>query len=651
MVAIYHVFTTRVSGGVDVFLMLSGFFVGGSLWRRFVRGRPPKARTYLARHARRLLPTAVTVLAGTAIAFLMIAPMTRWAGGARETIASLFYAENWYLAITGQEYGAADSTQSPWQHFWSMSVQGQFFLLVPLTLLAAWWLVRNRAESLRRMTLTGVVIAMTLASFGYAAWTSLHHQSIAYFDTGARLWEFTAGMLLAIALDRRVLASRWWALLSWFGIGSLLFTGVFIDGASAFPGPWTLVPIVGAALLVLAGAAPAAGSASRILGLRWIAHCGRYAYAFYLWHWPILVLVAIWRGRPSGWKVGIAILVLSAILAVLTYHLVERPLREAQESDEPKARRKQWARPILIFTTYSLGVAVAASSIGYVAFTEQRKANLSTAVEVDLSMYPGAMSVVNPELYGDYGHVPVIPPAELASEDVSRVLRDGCVTNNQSDTIVDCTYVDGDGLRVALFGGSHSEHWFEVALKLAKEHDWTLVPLLRASCPPTMPSEANGPSCERWLMSSYERLRDGNFDLVITTGTRPTNSGSGDYVPGSYHRMMETLAASSKVLAIRDNASFLESPAECYAMGAECEVPLHTRLSKEDPTKGVDIKGVEFVDANDLICPEELCRPTVGNVLVFRDRSHLTRTYVETMSAEVGRRWEAAIHRLGLMGG
>lgn len=119
LVGVYHVWAGRVSGGVDVFLMLSGFFVGGSLWRRVSTDRPIGMRKYLLRHVRRLVPAAATVLVATAIATVVLLPVTRWADAAGQTLASLLYAENWRLVIAGSQYGAVGADQSPWQHFWS----------------------------------------------------------------------------------------------------------------------------------------------------------------------------------------------------------------------------------------------------------------------------------------------------------------------------------------------------------------------------------------------------------------------------------------------------------------------------------------------------------------------------------------------------
>lgn len=225
---------------------------------------------------------------------------------------------------------------------------------------------------------------------------------------------------------------------------------------------------------------------------------------------------------------------------------------------------------------------------------------------------------------------------ELVRRDLSVVTGVGCVTPLKNPDLMDCSYVDGPGLRVAIFGDSHSEHWFEVALGLAEQYNWTLVPFLKAACQPTLPEDGSDESCQQWLEKTYTELAAGDFDLVITTVTRP--GGGSDHVPDTYAGMLDRLRAHSAVLGIRDNPSFFVDMPGCFASGDDCTFPLYSRINRQDPTDALDMPGVAFADVNDLVFPEEMCQPAVGNRLVFRDSGHLTTSYVNSMKDEVGRR-------------
>jgi peptidoglycan/LPS O-acetylase OafA/YrhL len=636
LVAAYHVWTTRVSGGVDVFLLLSGFFVGGSLWRQFVAGRPPRARAYAAKQVRRLVPTMIVVLAATIVALVVLAPRTRWLEGAEETLASLFYVENWWLTLNGQQYGAAEATTSPWQHFWSMSAQGQFFVLVPVLFALLWLVTRHRTERTREIAFLWLLVVATAASFLYAGYAVTVDQAAAYYSTPARLWEFLLGTLVAVLLRRWSPRGRLWPVVSWAGLLTLVLAGFVVDGKAAFPGPWTLVPLGAAIALIVSGAAPHGFGASRLLSLRWIAGCGKYTYAFYLWHWPILIFTSLYLGRETGWLAGIAILGTAGVLSVLTYHLVEQPLRSPRVVKE-RAPRSRWVALPLVT---ALGLFTVIAPVGWTASVAMRTAQAADSDD-DFLTYPGALSVTSPEIYQVADGVEPIPAIDTVSTDFSQLVLDGCTVALDDSELADCSYVDGSGLRVALFGASHSEHWFEVALELAEENDWTLVPFVKPACVPALPEETVEGPCRDWLVSTYDAIESGGFDLVITTATRPGEDG--DEVPSFYVSMLEKLSSITTVLGIRDNPGFAVDMPECYAMGGECGFPLSDYLSSPSPTDALDIPHVAYVDVNDLICPDGICSPVVGNRFVFRDQSHLTTTYMVSMQVEVAQRWSDAL--------
>ncbi len=143
--ACFHVWFGKVSGGVDVFLTLSGgYFFLGSLLRHAIYAQKPNVTfrdtlnpwPRLKRLLKRLLPALVTVLLAVTVLTVVILPQTRWANIGQEVVASALYYQNWYLALNSQDYLAASSANSPLQHIWSMSMQGQFFVLTLLVALA-----------------------------------------------------------------------------------------------------------------------------------------------------------------------------------------------------------------------------------------------------------------------------------------------------------------------------------------------------------------------------------------------------------------------------------------------------------------------------------------------------------------------------------
>src|SRR5246500_316092 len=197
LVAMFHVWFGRVSGGVDVFLVLSGFFFGGSLLRiALAHSSPPSPLPVIARLVRRLLPVLVVVLATSAVLTILIQPQTRWETFADQSLASLGYFQNWELANTVSSYLRAGEAVSPLQHIWSMSVQGQFYIAFLLLVAGCAYLFRRRLGSHLRTLFIVLLSALTVAAFVYAIVAHQGNQSLAYYDSFARAWELLLGALL-----------------------------------------------------------------------------------------------------------------------------------------------------------------------------------------------------------------------------------------------------------------------------------------------------------------------------------------------------------------------------------------------------------------------------------------------------------------------
>src|ERR1700739_8624 len=344
LVAMFHVWFGRVSGGVDVFLALSGFFFGGKVLRAALNpavSLSPVAE--VARLVRRLLPALVVVLAACAMLTILVQPETRWETFADQSLASLGYYQNWELASSASDYLRAGEAVRPLQHIWSMSVQGQFYLAFLLLVAGCAYLLRGllrgqgvlRAPYLRTL-FVGLLSALTVASFVYAIVAHQDDQATAYYDSFARAWELLLGALVGALVPyiRWPMGLR--TALAAVALAAVVSCGALIDGVKEFPGPWALVPVGATVLMILAGAnlggRPGADGRmplpNRLLAVRPLVALGAMAYSLYLWHWPLLIFWLSYTGhRHANFFEGSAILLVSGLLAYLTARLVEDPLR------------------------------------------------------------------------------------------------------------------------------------------------------------------------------------------------------------------------------------------------------------------------------------------------------------------------------------
>ena len=667
LVAMFHVWFGRVSGGVDVFLALSGFFFGGKILRAALDPAvtlSPVAETI--RLVRRLVPALVVVLAACALLTFLVQPQTRWETFADQSLASLGYYQNWELASTASNYLRAGEAVTPLQHIWSMSVQGQFYVAFLLLIAGFAYAFRSlfrgpRAPYLRSAFVV-VLSVLTLASFIYAIIASHADQTTAYYNSFARAWELLLGALVGALVPYL----RWpmWlrTVAAAVGLAAILLCGVFIDGVKEFPGPWALVPVGAAMLMILAGASLVGGAElplpNRLLATAPLVALGAMAYSLYLWHWPLLIFWLSYTGHAhANFVEGAAILLVSGVLAHLTVRLVEDPLRlrTPGTSGVPAVPwQVRLRRPTIVLgsTVALLGVALTATS-----FTWRQHVIVLRAAGKELSGlsaqdYPGARALT------EHVRVPTLPmrPTVLeVRDDIPDSTRDGCISDFVNPAVVNCTYGDADATRtIALAGGSHAEHWLPALQVLGQLHHFKVVTYLKMGCPLSteevpliMGNNAPYPQCREWVQRTMAKLVTDRPDYVFTTSTRPWNIKAGDVMPATYIGIWQTLSDNNiPILAMRDTPWLVKNnkpfdPADCLAKGGtaqSCEIKRSDVLSDHNQT--LDFVGqfplLKPLDMSDAICRVDYCRPVEGNVLIYHGAHHMSPTYVRTMIPELG---------------
>ncbi|WP_192498655.1 acyltransferase family protein [Ornithinimicrobium pratense] len=318
--------------GVDVFFVVSGFLMSSLLLEEArERGRIDIGRFY-ARRARRLLPAALTALVGTAVLTLLLLPRSRWAEIGGDLLASATFLVNWRMASRSVDYLDLERAPSPLQHYWSLAVEEQFYLIWPILLLLILLVAKGRARVFTRLSWT-----TTLALFAGSLWLSwwwTQQDPSAYFVTPTRIFELMLGALVALgALAWPRIPRALAAAVGWGGLGMVAASLLLIDADTPFPGTWALLPTVGTAMVLIAG--PAAGpwgpvAVLRHVLLQWV---GRLSYSLYLWHWPFVAIAAdlagVGRGGPDVLPVqwGLLAVLVSVVPAWLSFRYIEDPVR------------------------------------------------------------------------------------------------------------------------------------------------------------------------------------------------------------------------------------------------------------------------------------------------------------------------------------
>ncbi|MGD1110136.1 MAG: acyltransferase family protein [Mycobacterium sp.] len=682
LVAVFHIWFGRVSGGVDVFLALSGFFFGGKILRAALDPAVsllPVAETI--RLIRRLVPALVVVLAGCALLTILVQPQTRWETFADQSLASLGYYQNWELASTASDYLRAGEAVSPLQHIWSMSVQGQFYIAFLLLVAGCAYLLqglfRGRQAPWLRTGFVVLLSALTVASFSYAIIAHQADQTTAYYNSFARAWELLLGALVG-ALVPYIRWPMWLrTTAATVSLAAVVSCGALIDGVKEFPGPWALVPVGATVLMILAGAnlqgdPTTAGRMplpNRLLATRPLVTLGAIAYSLYLWHWPLLIFWLSYSGhRHANFLDGAAVLLVSGVLAYLTTQLVEDPLRyrapdaSVLASPVPTAPwRSRLRRPTMALgaAVVLLGVTLTVTSFGWRQHVTVLRAAGKELSVLNPQDYPGARALT------EHVRVPTLPmrPSVLeVKQDHPASTRDGCISDFVNPAVVNCIYGDPTATRtIALAGGSHAEHWLPALDLLGHVHHFKVVTYLKMGCPLSteqvpliMGNNAPYPQCREWVQRTMAKLVTDRPEYVFTTTTRPWNIKTGDVMPATYVGIWQTLSDNNiPILGMRDTPWLVKDgqpfdPADCLAKkggnAQSCAVKRSDVLADRNQTLDFEAQFplLKVLDMSDAICRADVCRPVEGNVLIYHGAHHITPTYMKTMAHELGRQIAAA---------
>ena len=645
MVVAYHVWLGRVSGGVDIFLLISAFLLTLSFIRKAESGKPFRLLAHWLHLFKRLLPAVVVVILGVLAGTWLILPQGRWPEVLDQAWASLLYRQNWLLADAAVDYYAQDHAgASPLQHFWSLSIQGQVFILWPLIFAAAAFALTGLRRvprlrpvpRLRRLTYRGLLAVVFgivfVLSLAYSMEQTATNQAYAYFDTRARLWEFALGSLLALVLPYLKPGRIFRVVLGWAGLAGMVSCGLVLTVDRSFPGYVALWPTVSAAAIIVAGQTGSRFGVDRLLSSRPAVALGDNSYALYLWHWPLLVLALAATGvEAPNLRQGLGIVAASIVLAILTTRFVEKPLRDWHW---PKLRA--WRTAVVI-------VACGALLAGPVAVwqTSLSKEEIATAAQ-PRELTPGALALTPENENTPAPRARTIPGPTALDNDWAGIDSPCTGANATTDPILEgCRQElpeEPSSKRIVVLGDSHAQQYLAALAPLAAARGWELVTLLMPACRFGAESEARSAECNAYNRASSTYVLEHMPDAVFTVASLTHEEAPFETeVPGYLEGVRPFADAGIEVVGIRDNPRFTFNMPQCAqrhgATAPACNPALAESLVEPSPLENYrgKLPGLHLMDMSDFICARGVCPAVVGNVYVYKDDNHLTRTYVETM--------------------
>jgi len=690
-VVLYHAHVGLMRGGftgVDDFYVISGFLITGLLWRQMEGQGQLSFRSFYGRRIRRLLPMSFVVLVSTAIASYYLLPPLQTHAVLKDGISSALYVSNYRFAALQTNYLTATALPSPFQQYWSLSLEEQFYLVWPVLLLGGsmLWLRRRGRPSpspsrLGAMTVLGV---LAIASFSLGVWLTRLSQPWAFFSLPTRAWELAVGAFVAFAapwLSR--LSERPAAVLGWVGLGTVVGSAVIVSGSVPYPGVAALAPVLGTAAVIASGCAAPHNGPILVLGRIGAQVIGRVSYSWYLWHWPVLILAPALVGHSLSLGANLALVVGSLVLAVMSFVLVENPLR-----------RSTWLQ-IQPRRVFRLGGALTATAVALCLVSIVALPSLKghgVAREAKLSFAPVAKheplapstSASGPDPYQvaltsataqvqgavarslPKNDVPenLTPSLPDANADEPPVFVDGCLDSYLPTDVETCDFGDTSSqTSIVLFGDSHAAMWFPAVDSAADKFGLNLYTWTKATCPPlVLPIFSpvlgrNYSECDQWRQNVLARIAQVHPTLVILGVARHYTDiyGFTPYSPqwlqGLSAMVSDIRQLGAKVLVMGPIPKPPFNAPGCLSVHLTSATACTVALSQGLDVRGklaeehvVAAAGGSYLDPDPWFCTTTTCSVMVDNLLVYRDDNHITATYAAYLAPAVADELGLVLH-------
>lgn len=661
LVVLNHLWPARLTGGyvgVDVFFVISGFLITSHLTKELMHSGRIRLSSFYARRVRRLMPAALSVLAFVLVGVWVFLPFTRWTEAVHEVIGSIFYVENWLLAARAVDYSAMNQSATVVQHYWSLSVEEQFYLAWPVVLILLALAARCRGWRTESVLFLGVC-TVGILSLIYSTYFTFVAPNQAYFATPVRVWEFCLGAIVAqIGLSRKM--PRFLRnVVALLGLVLIFSAALKFDKYTSFPSWTALLPAGGAALVIFAGSAGTKLWHDRVSSARVVQFIGNVSYSLYLWHWPLIVMAPFVLRSELSTLSKTGVLVLAILLAWVTKGAIED--RWLTKKTGARLNRKTF------LSTLTAMIAITLAALGLSALAGQKEeatkvaaASLSSgpcygpnAVDEQGCADPFAQPVAQPDMgtANEY----FARPADCPSD--GNTLRDDPAG---SPTICDFSAGTEAPKTVWLVGDSHAQQWQAAVFELARRNHWILKWSYFGACPIVdaryvgYEGQAADPAtvqaCERWSRAVVRAIEADAparvFVSMYASGEKiddGTARGQVEQFRDGLRRDWQRLVN----LGIRVSPIYdppLNAPVrnvDCLSLNADdpltCAADTSLALPDDPMRLAVEAMASPLVNGIDMtkyFCRGSECFAAVGGVPIYFDKDHLNKELVELLVPE-----------------
>ncbi len=611
-VVIYHIWPSAIPGGftgVDIFFVISGYLITNILVKDLIQNGHVDYIKFYSRRVARLAPAAGAVILCTLIFHQVFSPLYH-KQIFDESISSTFFYQNWKLAYDAVDYLDADNPASPLQHFWSLSVEEQYYLFWPLLIFVLSIGFAGRKKALTREWIRNILVIITITSLAYSIYQSYTNGSFAYFNFFTRIWELGIGSILAVTVFWQKLQQRLYGLLGLAGLALIVLGIVTIEKTDAFPGYIAILPTLGCALLIIyASASKKIQFLTLLLNNKISQFFGDISYSLYLWHWPIVILL---MGDTDNIVVmGMLTFLTATVFAGFSKNYIEDTFRSKSDTISIVG---------IIAICMILPLMLSHQSESLTKITSPKNESAS-AVREGLA---------------------------TAKEDKPQTYADKCYASMKSSEVVSCAYGDLESSKnIVVVGDSHLMHWLPALRKFAQHHSYKVIPINKSACfvgwSGAMDILKNN-SCRQWNEAIIPKIKDLNPEMIIISQSightfKKDGAEKAEVLASALGNFIENFSK-DKVILIKDVPWMGQDIPECLSQNQpnyeECHMnrdEVVDRVDRKDPlviaAKEFDI---QIIDMTSELCDEDLCYAYDEWGIRWRDSHHLTASFVNRIA-------------------
>ena len=652
LVVLYHAGLPGLTGGfvgVDVFFVISGFVITGLLLRERAASGRTSTLDFYARRVRRILPVATLVILLTVAACYVLLGSVNGNNVADDGRWAAVFLANFHFLEVGTNYLQSLRPPSPLQHYWSLSVEEQFYIVFP-TLFLVVAALRSRLST--RLRMTAVLGAVIVASFTWSVVQTHLHPAAAYFSPLTRAWELALGGLVAVCTPwLKRLEGQLATVMTWAGLAAIIYASFRFDALTPYPGSAVAVPVVGAALVIAGGAVVPARGAESVLGLGGMQWVGRRSYSLYLWHWPLLIIAAEYLSKTHlTFLQNVPLVAAAVVLSMASYRFLENPVRHLKTPSGPTV------------AVGALGVLATVALLSVVISVE-------TVVPPRYHVVPAANTAEVVRQVAAAPRITSLPPNLEPS--LSQAGNDWAAWNGNlytpcADTADISAYSEklcalgdaGSTHTMIAIGDSHTIMWLPAYQAMAKANHLRLFVLVKYFCPAALVTVVNPPgagniggpyeSCISWHNWVVAVINSIKPDLVVVSQdslykTPATATSKPDFFSeAAWRKGVTSLFDAMKIpdqdkvflgnipmLPTSGPACLAQHPGDVQA----CSAPVAQSLVHLNPAEqaGTLAAHARYVETTPWFC-SATCTAVVKNYGVYLDQFHVTGTYAKYLT-------------------